>query len=109
MRAAVAGFADLAASAGLRLLVFLGCLAGNLQGDDAARQQHRPRSVGAISLAVKAKSRGQDLILSGSEHRGQRGGVMVVRVERRQAGEKVRTSRGKYHFFSENWRFFEKN
>ncbi len=32
-------------------------------------------------------------MLSGSENRGQRGGVMVVRVERRQAGEEVCTTR----------------
>ncbi len=45
-----------------------------------------------MGLVVKAQHRGQDLMLSNSEHRSQRGGVFVVRVEQRQAGE-VCTSR----------------
>ncbi len=62
MRAAAAGLLDLAARARLRLLAFLGRLAVDFQGEGSARQQRRPRSVGAIG-------------------RGERGGVVMMRME----------------------------
>jgi hypothetical protein len=46
-----------------------------------------------VGLEVEAERRGQGLVLGGSEHRGERGGVTMVRVEQRQAGEEVRTGR----------------
>ena len=49
-------------------------------GDGSARQHRRPRGVGAVSMEVEAKRRGQGLVLSGSEHRGERDGVKKVRV-----------------------------
>jgi hypothetical protein len=46
-----------------------------------------------VGLEVEAERRGQGLMLSSSEHRGERDGVKMVRVWQRQAGEEVRTTR----------------
>ena len=70
MCAAVARLSDLAIGPVLRWLAVLGCVPRNLPGDDAARQKHRPRSVGAVGNEVKAKRLGQDLVLSDGLARG---------------------------------------
>ena len=46
-----------------------------------------------MGLVVEVQRRGQGLMLSDRKHRSERGGVVEMRMEQRQAGSEVRTSR----------------
>jgi hypothetical protein len=46
-----------------------------------------------MGLEVEVQRRGQGLMLSDRKHRSERGGVVEMRMEQRQAGSEVRTSR----------------
>ena len=57
------------------------------------QQRRAGRGVRAMGLVVEVQRRGQGLMLSDRKHRSERGGVVEMRMEQRQAGSEVRTSR----------------
>ena len=59
--------------------------------DHAASEHRRPRCVGAKCMEVESKSGGQDLLLRDSQGAHERLKIKMVRVQKSQTGEQIRT------------------